>query len=330
MILNSLSRTRIISQSSSLNQLRYQTTKAFSDDSIYVISIPITTQKSYIYCNHGQGKLNTTQQRNFPLFIKLETKAITYASKGWNKLTTSKNSVNMKITKWIKKLLDTIPYEENCLRSFPSKSVMVREINQQTMKSLESNHSVVIQKQIEELSIPSSQIKPIPFFHPKFQNASTILTQLHKFRDSSYSSHFKHAIYCAVGIPIVLPLAILPVIPNVPGFYLAYRLYCNIKAIIGVKHLEYLLESSSSTSSSDVGNTQHLNFKEQEIIDTIYKQHIPSQDLIISEAGQEEKLIIDPSLIENLVNQLELKHLKEDLLKALRQESQRLKSNPAQ
>ena len=43
-------------------------------------------------------------------------------------------------------------------------------------------------------------------------------------------------------IPISLPFALVPIVPNVPGFYIAYRLYCNVKALLGVKHLDYLLE----------------------------------------------------------------------------------------
>jgi len=42
-------------------------------------------------------------------------------------------------------------------------------------------------------------------------------------------------------MPIVAPFAIVPVIPNIPFFYLLYRAFSHWKALSGAKHLEFLL-----------------------------------------------------------------------------------------
>jgi hypothetical protein len=48
-------------------------------------------------------------------------------------------------------------------------------------------------------------------------------------------------IWSIVGMPIVAPFAIVPVIPNIPFFYLLYRAFSHWKALSGAKHLEFLL-----------------------------------------------------------------------------------------
>lgn len=202
---------------------------------------------------------------------------------------------------------------------------MIREINEEALKSINQTSNKLIQTEINQLKIPTNQIKPIPLYHPSFQNASNILTQLCKFRDENYSTYLKYTILCGIGVPISLPMAIIPVIPNVPGFYLAYRFYCNLKALMGLKHLDYLLERDSDASTAT--DTKHLTFIPQTIIDDIYKQDNSQTELIIDSVQEEERLIITPEIIEQVIEKLQLPQLKEDLSKALRQETKRLGKN---
>ena len=50
-----------------------------------------------------------------------------------------KTKCQSKVVSFIKKLLDTIPYEENCLKSFPTKATMIREINEESSHFTEGN-----------------------------------------------------------------------------------------------------------------------------------------------------------------------------------------------
>ena len=305
------------------------------NDSIYVLSIPITNYKSYIFCNHQPSVLDVAQTKSILWVSKLEDKITSVASKGWKKLNDSEISINVKIVKLINKLLDTIPYEENCLKSFPSQKWMIREVNDDYAKQATHSSTRFMQSQADELKIPSNQIKPIPLYHPKFQSPTTILNQLYLFRDDAYKTHLKYSILCAIGIPISLPFALVPVIPNVPGFYIAYRLYCNVKALLGVKHLDYLLEdcthnSSGSTNSSSekkaiqstVNDTKHIAFEHVDHLDAIY---LSNTSLSNHNPPSNEKIIITSDIIDSLCQNFDLPHLKDDLLKALRQESHRLK-----
>lgn len=300
-------------------------------NSIFVASIPITNYKSYIFCNHQPSVLDATQLKSILWVTKLESKVTSVAVKGWKKMNESEVSVNVKVVKMIKKLLDTIPYEENCLRSFPSQKLMIREINEEYAHQAEHLSTQLLQAHADKLQIPSSQIKPIPLYHPQFQLPSTILNQLCLFRDSAYLDHLKYAVLCAIGIPISLPFALVPVLPNVPGFYLAYRLYCNVKALLGVKHLDYLLEDcthkSSTASSADpqpqksIADTKHIAFNSTAFLDEAYRSNSALD-------GQfnvsEEKVIITSDIINTICEKFDWPHLNEDLHKALRQESLRL------
>ncbi|CAI5758370.1 unnamed protein product [Candida verbasci] len=315
-------------------------------NSIYIISLPITTLKSFVYCNHQPSLLSSKSSdlnNKVPLLLKLEHKVVNLAKKGWTKLSTSKSNINIKITSFIKKLLLTIPYEENCLTSFPNKHAMIREINKELKEN--DNNNLTIQSEIEKLKIPNDQLKPIPFYHANFQNLTTILNQLYKFKSENEEKHKKFAILCAIGIPLTLPFALVPVLPNVPGFYLAYRLYCHIKALLGIKHLNYLLEKKENNhvepKSEEIANektvtdTSHIKFKVIEEIDKIYKENNENLSNLVKDLNAEElqpddeneQLIINKEIINELTEKLDLYHIKDDLLKALSQESKKLNKN---
>lgn len=305
--------------------------------SIYIISIPITPSKSYIYCNHKPAIL-TTQAQKYPLITKLETRAVTLALKLWTSISTSKNRINVKITELVKRLLATIRYEENCLKSFPSKTAMIREVNRENRnlaigeadrsenaefkghlgqnqvietKSEQDNagqnahlspsfvtetgsRTHILQSQVGPLNLTPKDLIRIPFYHPTFQSPKSILTQLESYRVEGLAYHKKYALGCLIGIPICLPLALIPVMPNVPGFYLAYRLYCNVKALAGIKHLDYLVENEGK---------EHLEFKPLKEID------VNGEEGYLTEGG-----------VDKLVDELKIGFLKEDLLRAIKQE----------
>lgn len=285
----------------------------FPHDSIYVISVPITTHKSYIHCHHKPAILHPLQLQTFPLMTKLESKATGLVVKGWDKLRNSNNAVSKWTHQLAVRLLNAIPYEEACLRLFPSKNSMIREVNEEHLTATKldvSETATMVQSRISNLEIPADQLKKIPIYHPSFQDPRSILSQLERFRDESYLSHVKYAAICAVGVPITMPFALVPVVPNIPGFYLAYRFYCNMKLLLGAKHLAYLLERDVSGN-----DTTHMAFSELPSLDSVYGEAVPE--------GL-EKLILTEEGISKIVG-LGFAHLEDDLKKALRQEAKRLK-----
>ncbi|KAG7194331.1 uncharacterized protein KQ657_004543 [Scheffersomyces spartinae] len=304
-------------------------------DSIYVISIPVTTTRSFIYCNHSHTSV-VTKVATPSIPAKFEAKVTGLAAKGWNKLVNSDLKVNKVIISFVNKLLNTVPYDEASLKSFPPKNAMIREVNQEFLKETNypnPNGNLLTMDQLNELNVPVNQLKPIPLYHPYFQKPSTILSQLYQFRDENYSKHFKYSILCAIGIPITLPLALLPVVPNVPGFYLAYRLYCHLKAFLGVKHLDYLLEERNSipnkkytrldkfADDESVKDSSHLMFVPVRNLDVIYER---DNRKLVDDPLDEESMILTESVIDRIVLELDLQHLKDELYRALAQERKRV------
>ncbi|KAM9931461.1 hypothetical protein OXX80_008887 [Metschnikowia pulcherrima] len=282
----------------------------FELDSVFLLSIPITTKRSFIYCHHNSKLLSRDQLDAVPWLARAETKLVSLAAKAWHKLVASDMSVNKKIVVWVSKLLNSIPYNENCLRSFPSKEAMVREL---TESSQDSPRAILTAK-IDEIKVSPDQLKPVPVYHASSQTPDTILEQMHSFKKNLVPYHRKWAALCAIGIPITLPVALVPVAPNVPGFYLAYRLYCHIQALRGARNLGHLLESEGSHNDTST----HLTFKHRPELDT---QFSPIESGI--ESG--ERMLIDSDAVDKLVDSTGLIGIKDDLYRAFKQESERLK-----
>lgn len=199
------------------------------------------------------------------------------------------------------------------MRLFPSKNSMIREVNEEHLAATKldvSETATMVQSRISNLDIPASQLKKIPIYHPSFQDPRSILGQLERFRDESYLSHVKYAAICAVGVPISMPFALVPVVPNVPGFYLAYRLYCNVKLLLGAKHLAYLLERDVSGN-----DTTHMAFSKLPSLDAVYDG---------TTVEGPERVVLSEEGISRIVD-LGFGDLEEDLKKALKQETKRLR-----
>ncbi|CCE79228.1 Piso0_001279 [Millerozyma farinosa CBS 7064] len=304
--------------------------KVPSKNSIYILSIPITKKHSYIHCNHKRGFVDAGGRNTLSVMSKIEEKITQVVGKGWKKISSSDNRLNKSITKLVTGLLETIPYEENCLRSFPSKKHMVRYINEEYMTDDKSQGpNSIIQSQLEKLSVPAEQLDPIPLYHPTFQQPSVIVDQLRSFREHAYKIHLKRAIGCALGIPLTLPLILLPVVPNVPGIYLTYRLYCNVKALVGIKHLDYLISPSNeldqqtnrqeSEKGIDIHSLKHINIQQLTMFDDVYR--IPASQLSLH---AEDDLILSEEAVDRFCKALDLPELKNDLTKAIKQEHYRI------
>lgn len=291
-------------------------------NSLFVLSIPITTHRSYIYCNHKQSLLDASQLQTIPWIVKAENKVIGLASTAWGKLRSSERTVNKKIVLGVRKLLNTIPYDENSLRSFPSKTAMIREINGEHLE-----HVRHVTAELEAKNVPVDQLKPIPVYHPRFQDPQAILAQMHQFRDTLAQHHRKYAVMCAIGVPLSLPFALVPVVPNVPGFYLAYRLYCHVKALMGVRNLSYLLESTHEDIS--VEDTTHLTFRACPELDIPFLADATFAKVRAEDSDDNERILITTETIDKFVELVGVLHLRDDLHKALGQETARIEKELA-
>ncbi|KAG9238849.1 mitochondrial K+-H+ exchange-related-domain-containing protein [Amylocarpus encephaloides] len=176
-----------------------------------IFLLPISTRRTLIYCQ----RLNVTTTSQQSWLDKGTIKAAKIWA-GWEK----------KESGWKKKVVDCgnialkrIPFEEWGLKSIPPLSARLEA------EELSGKGNV-------EVHFPS-----------KLLPEQTILGVLRKLGTERQSLHRKNMIWSFVAMPISAPIALIPIIPNLPFFYLVFRAWSHWRALSGSKHIEFLLKN---------------------------------------------------------------------------------------
>lgn len=266
-----------------------------TSDLAKILVFPITQDKSYIHFKYNEDLVN-----NDSIIVKYENKLTGVAAKGWDKLKSSDKSYNKKIVHWVEKFLERTPWIENSLISIPSKSALLR----QAYNNDESNKEkkpIVSLTSINDLKT-DHELLSIPVYYPgSIISASKLKTELLSLSQNGQRYHRKQMVWNSIGIPLTIPFIVVPVVPNIPGFYLAYRLYCNLKAYLGAQHLEH------------IAIREDLSFKENAEIEEAYASQ-----------GTDNQILLNEEIIDKLVEKFGIKDVKSHLLKALKQEKNEL------
>ncbi|CDO95584.1 unnamed protein product [Kluyveromyces dobzhanskii CBS 2104] len=277
------------------------TIQQYVNDPVKLLVIPVTNKKSYVYFKYFNELLNKESA-----LIRYETKLGQKVANIWHSVKNSKKSYNKKIVSLVTKLLDQIPWTENSLQTIPSESYILKRIENGSKGNVTLTEYV---KAKNDKSMVSLKPKPIHVYYPKsVLNQTAILAQLKQLSDAGQKYHKKQAILCAVGIPISLPLVLIPIVPNVPGIYLTYRLYCNLKAYFGAKHLESLISNEDQIF-------EFINLEQYSDILEDVKKSVHNSDV--------ERLLLSEHELDRVLDSLEIHEKSTDLRKAIRQESRK-------
>jgi hypothetical protein len=257
---------------------------------------PITSQKSYFLFKYNESLINSAS----PL-VRAENKGVSLATKGWNKLRDSDKVYNKKIVYYITKLLDTTPWGEDSLRSIPSSSSLLRQLKRSTESptdvSIKDQKELLVSQVEREFGDHKDNLIDIPVFYPSsIINQEDLQAQLTKTFDEGIRYHRKHMLITGFLVPLTLPFALVPVVPNIPGFYFAYRFYCNFKAYLGAQHLKELMQQN------------HLLFNASDELDSVFEK-VKSKQLKINEG-----------VIDEIVDEFDIENARSSFLKALKQE----------
>lgn len=133
------------------------------------------------------------------------------AEKGWKKM----------LTKYGNQGLQRIPYEEWGLKSFPP-------LNQTAQAD---DMAMMTDGKKFEVHYPRNIIKQ--------EEVPLILARLAKERKQLHWTRFMG---CLIGMPFMAPFALVPVIPNIPFFYLAFRCWSHWRALKGSDHLDFMID----------------------------------------------------------------------------------------
>ncbi|KAL2813694.1 mitochondrial K+-H+ exchange-related-domain-containing protein [Aspergillus granulosus] len=172
--------------------------------------IPISTRRALIYAKLLRG--DVSKERS--ILDRITNKAAETwakweeADKGWKK----------HLVSWGNRVQQRIPYEEWALKSIPSLSA------QQRIDELHGTRKV-------DVVFPGNAIKE-----------EKLLSILHKLSTERQDLHRRRMWWSFIAAPFTAPVALIPVIPNIPFFYLVYRGWSHWRALNGSKHLQYLVE----------------------------------------------------------------------------------------
>ncbi|KAI1779622.1 mitochondrial K+-H+ exchange-related-domain-containing protein [Hypoxylon cercidicola] len=251
--------------------------------------LPISTRRTLLYCQKLQS-LPTQKQT-------LLDRATIYAAKLWAGWEKNDQGWQKKVVVYGNHLLRRIPYEEWGLKSVPPLSTRRRE---EEILGKDKNFLI-----FPETLIPTTK-------------ATNVLRTLGTERESLHKSRL---MWCFIGMPISAPFALVPVIPNLPFFYLVYRAWSHWRALAGGRHVRFLSERNL------------LSLSPSPILDSIYTPLLPnpsdSKESIAdpdrakppaadgANAPEEEKMLLSQDHGRQLVEALEIPELEVELERAI-------------
>ncbi|KAI0600959.1 mitochondrial K+-H+ exchange-related-domain-containing protein [Biscogniauxia sp. FL1348] len=250
--------------------------------------LPISTRRTLIYCQKLKP-LPTHKQT-------LVDKATVRAAQLWSGWEQKESGWQKKVVEYGNYALRRIPYEEWGLKSVPPLSTKRRQ-----EEILGKEQNVLI---FPETVIPSTKAKDV------LRTLATERESLHRNR----------LLWCFIGMPISAPFALVPIIPNLPFFYLAYRAWSHWRALAGGKHIQFLV-------ANDL-----LAVSPSKVLDTIYPRLLPSTPVPTepttnigskespspeTKSSQEEKMLLTQENRRQLVRALEIPELEVELERAI-------------
>ncbi|KAF2265907.1 hypothetical protein CC78DRAFT_598033 [Lojkania enalia] len=180
--------------------------------------LPVSTRRSLIYCE----KLHDKAASERSLLDKITIKANeTWVA--WEKDEKALLQWKRKVTLYGNQALKRIPYEEWGLKTIPA---LTAKRKRAILEGREKYHVI---------------------FPGLFLHQERVPEILRKLATERQSMHRSKMIWSIVGMPFTIPFMLIPIIPNLPFFYLVYRAYSHWKALTGSKHLEFLLQHNLPT-----------------------------------------------------------------------------------
>lgn len=216
------------------------------------VVVPLSSKSVFVFCQHriappiliksAAASRTAIPTRSTP---RLDDRIVAKAQATWQSWEASNSKMKQRIVKWANLALEKIPFEEYSLKSIPPLGRVLRKVEDSSDDNKSSTGKEV---HIKVGSQPSdSSVVPVQVLFPgnvisKSQSAAV----LKNLAENGVVMHWKYMWISLVVSPLTLPLALLPVIPNLPGIYLMYRAYSNFRAYQGAQHLKYLVDHSAT------------------------------------------------------------------------------------
>lgn len=174
--------------------------------------IPISTRRALVYSRPLAKDLS----KELSFVDRISNKA----AETWAKWEEADQGWKKQLISWGNRVQQRIPYEEWALKSIPSLAAQRR---------LHKGHD----EQTVDVLFPGNVIET--------DKVTSILRQLATERQDLDRRRMWWSI---LACPVTAPIGLIPLVPNIPFFYLAYRGWSHWRALSGSKHLEFLVEKT--------------------------------------------------------------------------------------
>lgn len=272
-----------------------------------LLIVPLTTKQAFVYCQHTAAPAAAAAIKVKP---RLDDRLAERAVKLWTSWETSPTKWKQSIVRYTNILLEKIPYEEYSLKSIPSRRSILKQVQEleQKKRDQQTTSSGTLKepcKHLIEVVYPPSAITQ--------SRAHEVLKSL---AHNGVQTHLKYMLISLGVAPLTLPFVLIPIVPNIPGFYLLYRAWCNWKAWEGAKHLQALVKEDS------------LVFKGSEEMSQAYqniKLEAPAGSAKEGPVSNfSEQVLLNEELIEAVVATVEAGELANELHRAVHQVHKRI------
>lgn len=179
--------------------------------------LPISTRRSLLYCQKLHEK--PASERNV---IDKATKKASETWIAWEKDEKAPGNWKKKVTVWGNQALKRIPYEEWGLKTIPALTA----------------------KRKKDIIEGRAQYQVL--FPGRYLDKERVPEILKNLALDRQAMHRSKLIWSVVAMPFTIPFMLIPVVPNLPFFYLVYRAWSHFKAYSGSKHLEFLINHNAT------------------------------------------------------------------------------------
>lgn len=187
--------------------------------------LPVSTRRTLLYCKRAPA---ANEKRT--VMDKVQDRAARVWA-GWEK---KESGWQRKVVEYGNYAFRRIPFEEWGLKSVPPLTAAARRSVEAAAAAREKAGGD--KSSMAEVVYPRTLIQPhqVPEI---LQTMSTEREGLHR----------KRLIWCFVGMPFTVPVGLVPLVPNLPFFYLAYRAWSHWRALAGGRHIQLLLQKNLLT-----------------------------------------------------------------------------------
>ncbi|KAL9029559.1 MAG: hypothetical protein Q9180_007016 [Flavoplaca navasiana] len=268
--------------------------------------LPISTRRSLIYCQRLNTQISSKTTYIDKITIRASKTWLKWekAEKGW------RTGWQKKVTHYGNKLFERIPHEEWGLKSIPPLSKRRKD------EELKGNEQV-------EVVYPGSVI-----------GQDKVNQALHAFAgDQRQAIHTKWMWGSILTMPLTAPAVLIPIVPNIPFFYLVFRAWSHWRARSGSQHINFLLEnrllkftiSRPLRLAYDVAGLEVATKELDSAVEEVKEKKHQARAESVAEADIEKMLLTqsDGKIISELVD---VPELEEQIQRAVKQVEKALKA----